>query len=488
MWYWFSLLAFVLAMLSKGSVAILPLVLLLIVWWQRRRIDIWDLVRTVPFFVVAIVLTGVNVWFQKHGVDVMFRNADFSQRLAGAGRSSGSILPRRWHPFSWCSFIRNWQFKTSTPLWWLPLAAVLIVTILLARPIASRRTNWRQALLFAWLFFCVALVPVLGFTDVGFMQYALVADHYQHIAILGVIALVAATLTGWHQQTQGTLRTTAAVVITLLVVLLTMLTHQLCRTYGNPVELYQATLERNPECWMAHNNLGIALDGQGKIQESIAHFVEAIKIKPDLAEAHFNLGNCLSKTGQPQQAIEEYRRALELQPIYPDAHANLAIALAGQGRLQEAIQQYQQAVDENPDSLQAQNNLGNALARVGRFEEAITHLEAAVRLKPDSAKIQNNLGATLADLGRFEEAIGHYQTAIQLDPGYAQAYFNLAKASAKLDRSAEAIAAAEQGLAIARNAERTALVQQIETWLKNYQASLPKSNETAAPKLTPSTP
>ncbi len=138
-----------------------------------------------------------------------------------------------------------------------------------------------------------------------------------------------------------------------------------------------------------------------------------------------------------------------------------------------------QAVQENPDSLQAQNNLGNALARVGRFEEAITHLEAAIRLQPDSARIQNNLGATLADLGRYEEAIGHYQTAIQLDPGYAQAYFNLAKASAKLDRSAEAIAAAERGLAIARNAERTALVQQIETWLKNYQASLPNSNETA---------
>ena len=63
-WYWLSLLAFVLAMLSKGSVAILPLVLLWIVWWQRRRITVQDLSRTTPFFLVAIVLAGVNVWFQ----------------------------------------------------------------------------------------------------------------------------------------------------------------------------------------------------------------------------------------------------------------------------------------------------------------------------------------------------------------------------------------------------------------------------------------
>ncbi len=63
-WYWISLAMFILAMLSKGSVAILPVVLLLIVWWRRGRIARTDLIRTAPFFLVAVVLTLVNIWFQ----------------------------------------------------------------------------------------------------------------------------------------------------------------------------------------------------------------------------------------------------------------------------------------------------------------------------------------------------------------------------------------------------------------------------------------
>ncbi len=61
--------------------------------------------------------------------------------------------------------------------------------------------------MFAWGFFCVALAPVLGFVDVGFMQYSLVADHYQHIAIIGVIALASAGFVAWRKRTQGLVRT-----------------------------------------------------------------------------------------------------------------------------------------------------------------------------------------------------------------------------------------------------------------------------------------
>src|SRR6185295_4673405 len=84
-WYWLSVAAFALGMLSKGSVAILPLVLLLIDWWKQNRITVRDLVRAAPFVVVAVPLVMANMWFQTHGSGEVIRSTSFIERLLGAG-------------------------------------------------------------------------------------------------------------------------------------------------------------------------------------------------------------------------------------------------------------------------------------------------------------------------------------------------------------------------------------------------------------------
>ncbi len=129
--YWLSLLAFVLAMLSKGSVAILPLVLVLIVWWQRQRITGGDLWRAAPFFVVAAGLTAVNVWFTTHGTDVVVRDVTIAQRLAGAGAAVWFYLSKALVPIDLVFIYPLWHIPTSDLLWWLPLAACVAVTAVL---------------------------------------------------------------------------------------------------------------------------------------------------------------------------------------------------------------------------------------------------------------------------------------------------------------------------------------------------------------------
>ena len=210
-WYGFSLLAFVLAMLSKGSVAILPLVLLWIVWWQRRRITVRDLARAAPFLLVAIVLAGVNVWFQTHGLGEVIRAASWVERLTGAGAVTWFYLSKALVPMNLIFVYPQWHIKTGDFLWWLPLSAALLVTAALVWRRHSPQASWGRPLLFAWGFFCLALVPVLGFTDVYFMKFSLVADHYQHLALLGVVALVAAGWSGWRHGTRGTARWAAIV-------------------------------------------------------------------------------------------------------------------------------------------------------------------------------------------------------------------------------------------------------------------------------------
>ncbi len=527
-WYWLSLLAFVLAMLSKGSVAILPLLLLWIVWWLRTgtvpifasakmglspSVSRWDLVRTAPFFAVAVVLAGVNLWFQTHGTDIVIRTASFAQRLLGAGGVVWFYLYKALLPLNLVFIYPQWHIEAGNLPWWLPLMAAVTLTIVLWQ----YRQGWSRPFLFAWGFFCVSLLPVLGFADVGFMQYSPVADHYQHIAIIGVIALAAAGWDIWHQSVQGPARALAVVVVSALI----FLTWQQSGLYSNAMTLYQVALEKNPDCSMVHNNLGIILVQAGRPEEAVEHFQQALRLKPDNAEAHNNLGNVLDDAGRPQEAMEHYREALRLKPNYTEAHFNLGLLLAKAGRLSEAIEHYRQTVQLQPDYLKAHNNLGVALIQAGRSEEAIECFQQALRLQPDYAEAynnlgvaldeadrlpeaieqfrqalrlqpdypeaQNNLGKVLIKTGRSQEAIAHFQQALRLKANFSEAYYGLALAYAIINRPPEAVAAAQKALAVARSQEQTTLVKQIDDWLNAYRASLstPPSAKPAAESAPP---
>ena len=467
-WYWLSLLAFVLAMLSKGSVAILPLVLLWIVWWQRRRITVQDLSRTTPFFLVAIVLAGVNVWFQTHGSGEVFRTASFSERLAGAGAVVWFYLSKALVPIDLVFVYPQWHVQMHELLWWLPLAAALLVTGVLGW---QRDSQWGRRLLFAWGFFGVALVPVLGFTDVGFMKFSLVADHYQHLALLGVVALVAAGFSAWRDRTPGPARKAPLMVAAVVVAALGTLTWRQSRVYGDAITLYRTTLEKNPDCWLAHNNLAATLFKAARPQEAIEHCQQALRLKPDYPEASNILGAALLDAGRPQEAIEQCEQSLRLRPNYALAHNNLGNALLNTGRTQEAIEHYQQALRLKPIFPEAQNNLGFALANAGRLPEAIEQYRQALRLKPDSsADIHYNLGTALAKSGHIPEAIEHLQQALRLEPNFSDGYFNLATAYVQMHRSAEALAAAQKALELAHTQGKTVLELRIKSWLKNYRS------------------
>ena len=499
-WYWLSLAAFLLAMLGKGSVAVLPVLLLVIIWWLRPTgtvpfhsrepvpifgLQKWncpfclrDLVRIAPFFLVAVVMVGVNVWFQTHGSAEIIRTATFTERLLGAGGIVWFYLYTALLPINLVFIYPQWHIHAGNLLWWLPLLAASILTALMWRS----RISWSRPFLFAWGFFCVALLPILGITDVGFMKYSLVADRYQHIAIIAVIALVAAGWSVWHQRAQSEANLAASAVAIVSVGVLFFLTWRQCGLYRDFITMSRATLEHNPDCWMVHNNLGNLLSETGKPREAIQHFERALRIKPDYAEAHYNLGTFLFQTGrikeagqhfqqalalkpdyieahnnmgivlvltgQPQEGIKHYQQALRLKPDYADAHYNLGITLANLGRLREAIEHYELVLQLKPDYSEAHNNLGNALLRIGQIQEAIEHFELALQLKPDYSDAHNNLGNAQVAMGRTREAIKHYEEALRLNPDYAAAHFSLAATLAETNRLQEAIEHYERTLQI----------------------------------------
>ncbi len=198
--------------------------------------------------------------------------------------------------------------------------------------------------------------------------------------------------------------------------------------YASDERIWSDTAAKLPDNERAHNNLGIALDNEGRTVEAIAQYEMVLQLKPNLAEAHSNLGNALAKIpGRLDEAVVHFKEAVRLKPEYAPAHISLASAFDDQDRTQEAIEQSEEALRIRPNSAEAHSNLGNALSKVpGRLNEAIEQCEEAIRLNPDLAEAHSSLGSALSRVpGRMAEAIAHGDEAIRLKPGDWKAHNNL---------------------------------------------------------------
>src|SRR6516164_8071911 len=131
--------------------------------------------------------------------------------------------------------------------------------------------------------------------------------------------------------------------------------------------------------------------GQGKFDEAVAAYRQAIGIRPDLAEAYSNLGNALFAQGKLDEAVAAYRRAIGIKPDLAEAHSNLGGGLAAQGKLDEAVAAYRRAIGIRPDFAEAHSNLGNALFGQHKLEEAVAAYRQAISIKPDFAGAHSNL-------------------------------------------------------------------------------------------------
>ena len=114
---------------------------------------------------------------------------------------------------------------------------------------------------------------------------------------------------------------------------------------------------------MAYNNLGILEAGTHK-DEAIAHFEQALRLKPDNPEVHNNLGSTLRGMGRLQESMNHLQEAVRLDPGYFDARHNLGLTLTSLGR-PEALIHLEEAVRLNPGSAEARSSLGNALKERG---------------------------------------------------------------------------------------------------------------------------
>jgi tetratricopeptide (TPR) repeat protein len=432
---------FVLAVLSKSVAATLPAALLVVLWWKEGRLR-WrpDVAPLLPWFAAAAGGGLFTAWVERRYIGA--EGDDFAlsgvQRVLIAGRAVWFYLGKLAWPAHLVFIYPRWTVDPAAAWQYLfPLAALAALAALW---LMRARTRGPLA---AALLFVGSLFPVLGFFNVYAFVFSFVADHFQYLACLGLLALAAAGLAAALRPLPSWLAWAAVVV---LLGALGAGTWRQCGRYRDLVTFYRAIIAGNPRAWLAHYNLGNILREEGRDAEAAAEYRDALRDKPDYPQAENNLGLSLVEMGQAAPAAAAYRRSLQLRPSYAQAHNNLGIALRALGRNAEAVPEYEEALRLKPDYAEADYNLGLVLHALGRNPEAIACFREALRLRPEFAEALNDLANTLRDGGDGPGAVAAYEQALRLKPDYPEALNNLGNALVALGRAPDAVVRLEQAL------------------------------------------
>ena len=432
-----------LAMASKSSTVVLPVVLGLCAWWLRGRIERRDLTKLAPMALMSVAASALSLWTQHlEGANAPSWTRGIPERVADAGRVFWFYLGKLAWPHPLVFIYPRW---TSDPLAVLAYAATAAMVALLL-VLWLRRRGVLRPVFFALSYFLVALAPVLGLLDQYFWRYSLVGDHFQYLASMGPLALAAA---GLATALAPVGRAAASAAGIALVAVLGYLSWSHSAAFLGPEALWRDTIARNPECWMAYNNLGASYLETGRPQEAADLFRKAIEARGDDAEAHLNLGNALIRLGRLRDAEAEYRAALAPDVNFDKAHNGLGDALLREGRAPEAAAEFDRALRLTPGFAEAEVNQGNALAAMGRVDEAIIHYRRAIALQPANIQAHSDLGAVLVGKGLPEEGAIEFQRALAIDPHFASALVNLGNVYLAAGRAQEASALYEKALSIA---------------------------------------
>lgn len=442
--YLLIILCFVSALLSKPMAVTLPFVLLLLDYWPLGRLKFKKSVNTdqgrvpifrlilekVPLFFLTAALSSLTILAQwKGGAVTSLGKLPLEIRIGNALISYVKYIAKMIWPDRLAVL---YPHPIILPLWEAVAAALLLTTVTVMVILVIRR---RPYYVVGWLWYLGTLVPVIGLVQVGTQA---MADRYTYIPLIGLFIMVAygvpEILAGWRYRrvalfTSGGLLLSILMTITILQV----------QHWQNSTKLFNHTLQVTVNNPLIHNNLGVTLMRQGKDQEAIVQYMNALKINPGYADAHYNLAALLARQGKDQEAISHFIEALRIRPGKVEAHNDLGAILLKQGKIHEAIVHFTEAMRINPNYVAAYFNLGTLLVKQGRNEEAIPYFSEALRINPKDAKVHNNLGSALAREGKIQEAMAHYNQALQINPDYADAHCNLGSLLARQGKDQEAI-------------------------------------------------
>ncbi len=430
-YYWTTLMLFTVGLFAKIQTVALPLSLLALDYFMVRPIRSKALFEKIPFIILSAVFGIIGIYALK----------DYgSLNAAPAFNPFGRICIGAYSLWTYITkFIVPYPlspvYPYPTTLSW-PYYAAVAATILLVVYIWREHRRGHRVIVFGFLFFFCNIVFVLQVLGAG---TAFLADRFSYVPYLGLIFIVARAFDALKDR-----RSMVVSVAIAWVCVLSALTWMQCSVWRDDNALWTHALKLYPQSSVAQYQMGRTLEKLGKYDASIPYYERATlpsdpSYRTRFVSAQVNLGNALLRNGKTNDALDHFNQALQFDPKQAAVYLNLATVYLQMGDTNAAITQYLKAIELQPTMEQPLFALGDALIKTGRSAEAVRYLQKAIELSPGDADARESLAAAFAQLNRFDDVIAQYSAILELSPQNTKVRKLLAMAFASADRPAEAL-------------------------------------------------
>jgi protein O-mannosyl-transferase len=369
----------------------------------------------IPLFALSAASSWITLYAQRSGGAVgTAESLPLALRMENAIYSYAAYVGKGIWPSALAVFYPHPE--SSLAAWKVLAAALLIATITVA---AWLYREDHRYLITGWLWYVVALVPMIGIVQVGRQG---MADRYAYLPLVGLFIIAV-----WGcGELFAHLRLSALVQIAISAAVLVgygSVAFLQVNYWHNSYTLFAHALQVTSHNGIAEDNLGAALMEMGRPDIAQPHFEAAAEFIPQLSTAHYNLAVLQQQQNHADAARREYELALKYSADATElaqSHSNLGFLLIELNDSKAAIEQFNGALHISPDKQNSLLGRGIAEYREGDLDAAVTDLSHAAQIAP-LAQADFWLGRALEDKGQTEAAATAYDAAVRLAPGMAVA-------------------------------------------------------------------
>lgn len=410
----YSILFFLLSLLSKSQAVTLPLVLVLVEFLISKNIKNYK--TLIPFFILSLIfgIIAIKVSQTAYSEGLSYT---LPERLLLSAYALPMYIFKLIIPVK-LSAIYSYPFQSGSVNLYTILIALFSVLYFYLVFIFYKRKHY--TFFFGFLFFLVNIFLMLQFFPVGI---AFMADRFSYIASIGIFLVVSYSFEKLFLKYSNYKRHLMAFAL-IYFHLLGFNTIIRNEVWANSINLWNDTIKKNPNNATAYINRGNAFKKIGNFQKAISDYNMSIQINKTIPEAYYSRGLIYMELSDYNSAINDFQSSLKINPNYVQALVQLGNAYYSSGREELSLNIYNQVLNLDSTQSAAYTGIANVYFNKNNIEKAMILYNKALKFNPKDADTYYNRANSNARMGNLEQAIIDYNNAIKYNPNKAIYYSN----------------------------------------------------------------
>jgi tetratricopeptide (TPR) repeat protein len=388
-----SILLFLMSLLAKSQAVILP-ILFVLVQWYNQKLNKSSLIRLVPYFILSLIIGVVTLNGSNKGLtaDEFGANFTFIQKIFLSAHAFSLYLFKSIIPINQSAI---YAFN-STGANELEIVSYLSIGVVIAWSVLLIYLfKKNKSLFFGAAFFSVATFLVLHIIATN---SSLIYERFTYVSYTGIFIMIAYLL-------NNRLKDVSFFYLSCIILFVfALVTKNRTMVWKNSETLWTDVINKQPTISIAYNNRGNVYYTNAQWDKALADFTKAIELNPLYPNSYSNKGSVNIYLGRYQEALKDNEKALSISPNFPEAWLGKGVALYNLNRLDEAITCYNKALKLLPNFPNAYNNRGGAYFKQKKYNEAIADFKTALRFAPNYEEARVNLALALIELQQYTEA------------------------------------------------------------------------------------